>query len=99
MNIYVGNLSLRVTEAELRNEFTPYGVVGAVTLMNDMHFGSGQPRGYGYVEMPSVSEGELAISFINGKSLGGRVVNLVQAMPMSIEETKSRRNARTRIKN
>ena len=98
MNIYVGNLSLTVTESELRNEFIPFGTVGAVTLMNDTHFGSGQPRGYGYVEMPCIAEGELAISIMNGKYLGGRVVNLVHAMPMSTEEIKGRRKPRERIK-
>jgi len=99
MNIYVGNLALTVTEAELRHEFGSFGTVSAVTIMNDTHFGSGQPRGYGYVDMPSVLEGELAILAVNGKCLRGRVVNAVQAMPLSSEETKGRRNARTRVKN
>ncbi len=57
MNIYVGNLSLTVTEAELRSEFIPFGTVTSVTLMNDAHFGSGQPRGYGYIEMPCIAVG------------------------------------------
>jgi RNA recognition motif-containing protein len=99
MNIYVGNLSLTVTEAELRSEFIPFGTVTSVTLMNDAHFGSGQPRGYGYIEMPCIAEGELAISVMNGKHFGGRVINLVQAMPMSSEEIKGRRNPRERIRN
>lgn len=97
MNIYVGNLALSVTEADLRHEFIPFGTVTTVTMMDDTHFGSGQPRGYGYVQMPSTDEGEFAISILNGKSLGGRVMNVVQAMPISHEETSGRR-ARTRKK-
>ena len=53
MNIYVGNLSLDVTEDQLRREFTVFGEVVAVTIMNDKYIGSGQPRGYGFVEMAS----------------------------------------------
>ena len=62
MNIYVGNLSLEVTEEELRREFIAFGEVVSVTIMNDKHIGSGQPRGYGFVEMVANSEGEAAIT-------------------------------------
>ena len=99
MNIYVGNLALTVTEAELRQEFVSFGTVNGVTLMNDAHFGSGQPRGYGYVDMPSIMEGESAILAVNGKCLQGRILNVLQALPLSGEETKGSRNARTRNRN
>ncbi len=83
MNIYVGNLSLEMTEDELRKEFTEFGEVVSVTIMNHKYIGSGQPRGYGYVEMPSKSEGTTAIANIAGKKLKNRVVNVVQALPLS----------------
>ena len=53
MNIYVGNLSLEVTEEKLRQEFMAFREVLSVTIMNDKYIGSGQSRGYGFVEMPS----------------------------------------------
>ena len=83
MNIYVGNLSLEMTEDELRKEFTEFGEVISVTIMNDKYIGSGQPRGYGYVEMASKSEGATAIANLEGKKLRGRVVNVVAALPLS----------------
>jgi len=83
MNIYVGNLSLETTEDELRKEFTEFGEVISVTIMNDKYIGSGQPRGYGYVEMASKSEGSTAITNIEGKKLRNRVVNVVEALPLS----------------
>ena len=43
MNIYVGNLSLDVTEEELRRQFMTFGQVLSVTIMNDKYIGSGQP--------------------------------------------------------
>jgi RNA recognition motif-containing protein len=83
MNIYVGNLSLEVTEDELRSEFIAYGKVTSVTIMNDKYIGSGQPRGYGYVEMSLKSEGTAAIANLQGKKLKNRVVEVVEALPLS----------------
>ena len=83
MNIYVGNLSLETTEDELRKEFTEFGEVISVTIMNDNYIGSGQPRGYGYVEMASKSEGTTAIANLEGKKLRNRIVNIVEALPLS----------------
>ncbi len=83
MNIYVGNLSLDVTEEELRREFATFGQVLSVTIMNDKYIGSGQPRGYGFVAMTSKSEGEAAITSLKGKNLRGRVIEVVEALPLS----------------
>ena len=83
MNIYVGNLSLEMTEDELRKEFTDFGEVISVTIMDDKYIGSGQPRSYGYVEMASKSEGATAIANLEGKKLRDRVVNVVEALPLS----------------
>jgi RNA recognition motif-containing protein len=83
MNIYIGNLAFEVTEGELRQEFTAFGEVITVTIMDDKYIGSGQPRGYGFVEMPSESEGETAITALNGKSLRSRTIDVIQALPLS----------------
>ena len=83
MNIFVGNLSLEVTEEELRREFIAFGEVESVTIMNDKYIGSGQPRGYGFVEMPSKSEGEAAITSLKGKSLRDRVIDVIEDLPFS----------------
>jgi len=83
MNIYVGNLSLRVTEEELRREFMAFGEVLSVTIMNDKYIGSGQSRGYGFVEMPSQSEGQAAIAALNGKTIRHRTMDVIQALPLS----------------
>ena len=77
MNIYVGNLALEVTEGELRQEFLPFGVVTSVTMMNDKYIGSGQQRGYSFVEMPSIKEGEAGITGLNEKVIKGRDIHLV----------------------
>jgi len=83
MNIYVGNLSLETTEDELRKVFTEFGEVISVTIMNDKYIGSGQPTGYGYVEMPSKSEGINAIAGLEGKTIRNRAVYFIEALPLS----------------
>ncbi len=83
MNIYIGNLAFEVTEGELRQEFTTFGEVVTVTIMDDKYIGSGQPKGYGFVEMPSDSEGKTAIAALNGKSLRSKTIAVIQALPLS----------------
>jgi len=83
MNIYVGNLSLEVTEDELRQVFIIFGEVMSVVIMNDKYIGSGQPRGYGYVQMASKSEGQAAVIGLQEKSLRGQVIKVVEALPLS----------------
>jgi len=83
MNIYVGNLPLEVTEDELRQEFTAFGEVIKAIIMNDKYIGSGQSRGYAFVEMPSQSEGKAAITALNDKTLGHMTISVVEALPLS----------------
>ena len=82
MNIYVGNLSLDVAEEELRREFMVFGTVISVVIMNDRYIGSGQTRGYGFVEMASKSEGETAIVGLKGKKLRNQTIDVVGALPL-----------------
>jgi len=88
MNIYVGNLSLEVTEEELRREFMAFGEVISVIIMNDKYIGSGQLRGYGFVEMTSKAEGEAAIANLNEKTLKHMTINVVGALPLSDHKDK-----------
>lgn len=79
MNIYVGNLSRDVTEDELRREFMTFGAVASVTIIKDKY--SGQSRGFGFVEMPSKSEGQAAIDGLKGKTLKERTLDISEARP------------------
>ncbi len=81
MKIYVGNLSYDVTEEELRQEFIAFGEVESVNIITDKY--SGRPKGFGFVEMPSVSEGQAAITGLNGKTLKERTLNVNAARPRS----------------
>lgn len=79
MNIYVGNLSYEVSEENLRQAFEAFGQVSAASIVKDKY--SGQPRGFGFVEMPDQAEAQVAIQNLNGKDLLGRPMNVNEARP------------------
>ena len=79
MNIYVGNLSFDVSEENLRQAFGAFGQVSGASIVKDKY--SGQPRGFGFVEMPNQAEGQAAIQNLNGKELLGRPMNVNEARP------------------
>jgi len=81
MNIYVGNMSYEVTEEDLRQAFEGFGKVESVNIIKDRY--SGEPRGFGFVEMPDKAEGQSAINDLNGKDLKGRTLNVNEARPRS----------------
>jgi len=78
-NIYVGNLSFGATEDAVRSLFEAHGAVERVNICTDRD--SGQPRGFGFVEMTNDSEGDKAIAALNGKDLDGRALNINEARP------------------
>jgi len=79
MNIYVGNLSYEVNDEDLQEAFKAFGQVESVRIIKDKY--SGQPKGFGFVEMPSKAEGQSAIDGLNGKELKGRTLNVNEARP------------------
>lgn len=81
MKIYVGNLPYEITEEELRQEFGTFGEVTSVNIMTDKY--SGRPRGFGFVEMASVSAGQAAITGLNGKALKDQTLIVNAARPRS----------------
>ncbi|MBM4446339.1 MAG: RNA-binding protein [Chloroflexi bacterium] len=79
MNIYVGNLAYEVTEEELREEFAAFGEVTSVSIIKDKY--SGQSKGFAFVEMPTLSQGQAAINGLNGKLLHNRALSVSGARP------------------
>jgi RNA recognition motif-containing protein len=78
-NIYVGNLSFGASEESVRALFEVHGTVSRVNIVTDRD--TGQPRGFGFVEMANDAEGEKAIAAVNGTDLDGRTLNVNEARP------------------
>jgi len=77
MKIYVGNLSYDVTNSDLEQAFGEFGKVASVNILTDKQ--TGQSKGFGFVEMPEVSEGQAAVKEMNGKEFMGRELKVDQA--------------------
>jgi len=77
--IFVGNLSFGATEDAVRSLFEAHGTVESVSIVTDRD--TGQPRGFGFVEMSSDSEAANAINALNGRELDGRAMNVNEARP------------------
>lgn len=78
-NIFVGNLSYSATEESIRSLFEAHGAVERVSIVTDRD--SGQPRGFGFVEMTNDAEADQAIAALNGREHGGRDLTVNEARP------------------
>lgn len=79
MNIYVGNLSYKVEENELRQLFEEYGEVASVNIITDKY--SGRSKGFAFIEMNDEEQAKKAIEEINQKELDGRQIVVNVARP------------------
>ncbi len=87
MKIYVGNLSYDVTSQDLQQEFAAFGTVESVSLITDRE--TNRPKGFAFVEMPTVAEAQAAINKLNGKMLKDRTMTVSPARPRSDDRTGS----------
>jgi RNA recognition motif-containing protein len=79
IKLYVGNLPHQMTEEELKTIFSEAGNVASAKIITDRQ--TGQPRGFGFVEMDTKLEGQKAISMFNGKNIDGRALAVNEARP------------------
>jgi len=79
MNIYVGNLSYRVKEADLQQVLEDYGTVSSVKVIIDRE--TGKSKGFGFVEMANDQEATKAIAELNGAEFEGRTMVVKEARP------------------
>lgn len=78
-SLFVGNISFQTTESELRAAVEPLGEIDRIRIMTDRE--TGRSRGFAFVEMVDDAEATRAIAALNGKELGGRVLNVSEARP------------------
>lgn len=79
MKLYVGNLSFNATNQSLTELFGTIGTVESANIIEDRE--TGRSRGFGFVEMSSKTEGQNAISELNGKEVDGRELKVNEAKP------------------
>jgi cold-inducible RNA-binding protein len=77
--LYVGNMSFKTTEADLRDAFGQFGTVTDVYIANDRE--TGRPRGFAFVTFGTEDESKVAAEKMNGAELDGRQLTVNEAKP------------------
>jgi cold-inducible RNA-binding protein len=77
MKLYVGNLPLETTDAQLNDLAKVFGVPSSAEVVKDKM--TGQARGFGFVEFGSDAEAKAAIAGLNGKDVNGRTLKVSEA--------------------
>lgn len=77
--IYVGNLPFSASSQDVQELFEQYGPVSEVHLVTDRQ--TGQPRGFGFVQMDDDEAAERAISELNNRDFQGRNLKVNEARP------------------
>lgn len=79
MNIYVSNLNFSTTSESLQDLFAEYGEVTSAKIITDRE--TGRSRGFGFVEMSDDTEGQKAISELDGVDFEGKTITVNVARP------------------
>lgn len=77
--LFVGNLSYQASENDITELFSQAGTVESVKVITDAQ--TGQPRGFGFVEMSTPEEAKNAITMFNGTALKERNLTVNEAKP------------------
>lgn len=83
VEIYVGNLSYDMTEAQMRKEFEKFGAVKSARIISNRF--NHKSKGFGFVEMPNRPEAEAAIKALHDKDILGRKLRINEAKNKSRE--------------
>lgn len=80
-NLFVSNLSIRIKDEELEEQFAKHGTVVKCQIIYDPH--TRESRGFGFVEMASSTDADNALEALRKVDLDGR--------PLTIEKAKRSR--------
>ncbi|MEO5968474.1 MAG: RNA-binding protein [Bdellovibrionia bacterium] len=85
--LYVGNLPFSATDQILSDTFAQCGSVESAKIIMDRE--TGRSKGFGFVEMASEAEAQVAISKFNGADYDGRAMTVNEAKPMVPRENRT----------
>ena len=79
--LYVGNLAWTVTDQDLQDAFSEAGKVDSSQVIIDR--ATNRSRGFGFVEMASDADAEIAVTKLNGREIKGRPIRVNEAQARS----------------
>ncbi len=84
--LYVGNISSQAIEKDLKDSFSTIGEVESVKFITDAY--TGQPKGFGFIEMESEEDAKKAIADLNGTTFMEKKIIVHEARPQKPRERK-----------
>jgi len=85
--IYVGNISFKASEEDIKELFSQNGEVESVKIITDKH--TGNPKGFAFVEMATEEDARKAIEALNGATFMDRTLSVAEARPQQPRERRS----------
>lgn len=79
MKLYVGNLSKQISDAQLNELAAPFGTLLSATVATER--GSGDSKGFGFIEFSSEDDAKAAITGLDGKDVNGQALKVNEAKP------------------
>lgn len=79
--MYVANLGFNTSSDQLRKLFEEFGYVITARIITDRQ--TGNSRGFGFVQMESVTEAAIAMNKLNGTDIEGRIISVIPAREKS----------------
>ena len=83
--LYVGGLPYSVTDETLEDLFSAHGTVESARVITDRM--TGRSKGFGFVEMSSQEEAEVAAEKLNNSDCEGRTLAVDEAKPREKRES------------
>ncbi len=77
--LYVGNISFKTSEADLRDAFSAFGNLTDVFIATDRE--TGRSRGFAFVTFESADAAQQAIEKMNGTEIAGFKLTVNEARP------------------
>lgn len=82
--IYVGNISFKATQEDVKELFSKHGTVESVNLITDPQ--TGRAKGFGFIEMTSEEDANKAIAALNNSIFMERTLSVAEAKPQQPRE-------------
>ncbi|MFS8741608.1 RNA recognition motif domain-containing protein [Synechococcus sp. O70.2] len=92
MTIFVGNLSFKASEEDLRLVFSEYGTVKQIKIPVDRE--TGRKRGFAFVELENEADEQKAIEELDGATWMGRDLRVNKALPRQASSSRGARPSR-----
>ncbi len=82
MQILIRNIDRKLTKEDILDHLRKFGKVATFDLVMDAK--SGLSKGFGFADMPDISEASKAIQELNGKRIGSTVLRVKRAANSSV---------------